>query len=89
MLACLGTIWIQMTVRKHMESYELRLFKISPGILVLGGESSTFGSKSVEFWSTVDPEEGSCLLKDYPREMRYIHLYFLIQITEKCSSAMC
>ena len=41
-----------------------------PGILVIGGESSTFGSQSVEFWSAANPEGGSCVLSDYPREMR-------------------
>ena len=54
----------------RLEFYDLRSFKIFSGILVLGGESSTFGSKSVEFWSTDNPEEGSCILQDYPREMR-------------------
>jgi len=34
------------------------------GILVIGGWSS---SQSIEFWS--NPEEGSCQLNDYPREM--------------------
>ena len=40
----------------------------SPGILVLGGDS-TSASQSVEFWSPANPEEGSCELSDYPREM--------------------
>ena len=37
----------------------------SPGILVIGG----YSSPSVEFWSPANPEEGSCELSDYPREM--------------------
>merc|ERR1719234_2653579 len=40
----------------------------SPGILVIGGYSSS-GYHSVEFWSPTNPEEGSCELSDYPREM--------------------
>jgi len=36
------------------------------GILVIGGTSS---SRSVEFWSPSHPEQGSCVLGDYPREM--------------------
>ena len=39
--------------------------RLSPGILVIGGRSS---SQSVEFWSA---EEGSCELDDYQREMYY------------------
>jgi len=39
----------------------------SPGILVIGGESSS-ASQSVEFWSPANPEEGSCELSDYPRK---------------------
>ena len=41
---------------------------IATGILVIGGISFS-AIQSVEFWSTVDPEEGSCVLSDYPREM--------------------
>ena len=41
---------------------------IATGILVIGGISFS-ASQSVEFWSTVDPEEGSCVLNDYPRKM--------------------
>merc|ERR1712130_784397 len=37
------------------------------GILVIGGDP--YPSKSVEFWSPSDPEEGSCQLNDYPRVM--------------------
>ena len=37
-----------------------------PGILVVGGLTT---SASVEFWSAVDPEEGSCKLSDYPRDI--------------------
>ena len=44
--------------------------RFCPGIVVIGGESSTFGSQSVEFWSAANPEGGSCVLSDYPREMR-------------------
>ena len=40
----------------------------SPGILVIGGSSSS-GYRSVEFWSPTNPEEGSCELSDYPRGM--------------------
>ena len=41
--------------------------RLSPGILVIGGDS--YYENSVEFWSPSDPEEGSCKLNDYPREM--------------------
>ena len=37
------------------------------GILVIGGYKSA--SQSVEFWSPSDPEQGSCVLNDYPRQM--------------------
>merc|ERR1719507_346047 len=37
--------------------------------LLLIGERSFSTSRSVEFWSPSDPEEGSCQLNDYPREM--------------------
>merc|ERR1719264_646491 len=37
------------------------------GILVIGGDS--YYENSVEYWSPSDPEEGSCKLNDYPREM--------------------
>merc|ERR1711934_478930 len=40
------------------------------GILVIGGDSSS-ASRSVEFWSPSDPEQGSCQLNDYPRQMYY------------------
>jgi len=39
---------------------------INDGILVIGGSPA---SQSIEFWSAADPEEGSCVLKDYPREL--------------------
>ena len=39
------------------------------GILVIGGESGS-ASKSVEFWSAADPEQGSCVLGDFPRGVR-------------------
>ena len=39
------------------------------GILVIGGEPSESASQSVEIWSAVDPEQGSCVLNDYPRRM--------------------
>ena len=39
----------------------------SPGILVIGGDS--YPHRSVEFWSPTNPEEGSCELSDYPRQM--------------------
>ena len=39
------------------------------GILVIGGWDAA--SQSVEFWSAGDPEQGSCVLNDYPREMQY------------------
>jgi len=42
----------------------------SPGILVIGGHSSS-ASRSVEFWSPANPEEGSCELSDYPRGMYF------------------
>ena len=38
------------------------------GILVIGGSSSS-AYQSVEFWSAADPEQGSCILNDYPRKM--------------------
>merc|ERR1712130_398489 len=37
------------------------------GILLIGSSSSA--SRSVEFWSPSNPEEGSCQLNDYPRRM--------------------
>ena len=39
-----------------------------PGILVIGGHSATY---SVEIWSAAYPEEGGCVLDDYPRVMDY------------------
>ena len=45
------------------------LSRLSPGILVIGGGDETSAERSVEFWSPTDPEEGSCQLNDYPREM--------------------
>ena len=42
--------------------------RLSPGILVIGSKS-TSATRSVEFWSLSDPEEGSCELDDYPRSM--------------------
>jgi len=44
--------------------------RTSPGILVIGGSSSS-ASRSVEFWSPANPEDGSCELSDYPREMYF------------------
>ena len=41
---------------------------ISSGILVLAGDDSA-AWKSVEFWSTLDPDEASCTMNDYPREI--------------------
>jgi len=41
------------------------------GILVIGGFPSSSVSQSVEFWSAADPEQGSCVLTDYPREMTF------------------
>merc|ERR1711934_1041964 len=38
------------------------------GILVIGGDNYA-ASQSVEFWSAADPEQGSCILNDYPRGM--------------------
>lgn len=40
---------------------------VNDGILVIGGDSGN--DQSVEFWSAADPEEGSCVLPDYPRKM--------------------
>jgi len=40
------------------------------GILVIGNGIES-GSRSVEFWSPSDPNEGSCQLNNYPREMYY------------------
>merc|ERR1712037_808803 len=40
------------------------------GILVIGGINYA-ASLSVEFWSAADPEQGSCVLNDYPRWMDY------------------
>merc|ERR1719341_2578685 len=40
------------------------------GILVIAGSGySSSASRSVQFWSPSDPEEGSCQLNDYPRSM--------------------
>merc|ERR1711934_824673 len=38
------------------------------GILVIGGDNYA-ATHSVEFWSAADPEQGSCILNDYPRGM--------------------
>ena len=35
------------------------------------GSDDSDASLSVEFWSVADPEQGSCILNDYPREMDY------------------
>ena len=46
--------------------------RLSPGILVIGGyffSSSGSATPSVEFWFPSNPEEGSCELDDYPREV--------------------
>merc|ERR1712037_952016 len=38
------------------------------GILVMGGGNPFVSAdQSVEFWSAADPEQGSCVLNDYPR----------------------
>ena len=42
--------------------------RVFPGILVIGGRDS---SQSVEFWSPANPEDWSCKLNDYPRDMQY------------------
>jgi len=39
------------------------------GILVIGGYNAYTAQRSVEFWSPSDPEEGSCQLNTYPRQM--------------------
>ena len=39
------------------------------GILVIGGYPSGSATQSIEFWSAADPEQRSCVLNDYPREM--------------------
>jgi len=41
---------------------------VNDGILVIGGAPEE-ASRSVEFWSAADPEEGSCVLQDYPRRI--------------------
>ena len=46
-------------------THQYKLYGLA-GILVIGGSPSP---QSVEFWSAVDPEQGSCVLTDYPREM--------------------
>ena len=38
-----------------------------PGILVIGGQYSASRSRSVELWSLAE----SCVLEDYPRDMKY------------------
>ena len=40
------------------------------GILVIGGSNSAV-FQSVEFWLAADPEQGSCVLNDYPRDLNY------------------
>ena len=40
------------------------------GILVIGGINDDT-SQSVEIWSAADPEQGSCVLNDYPRGMGF------------------
>ena len=48
------------------------LYQHLAGILVTGGASGPGWpnpSQSVEFWSAADPEQGSCVLKDFPRRV--------------------
>ena len=42
-------------------------FQFPPGIVVIAGDWES--SRSVEFWSPTDPEEGSCVLGEYPRQV--------------------
>ena len=42
--------------------------RFSPGILLIGGKGKE-AQFSVELWSPTNPEEGSCVLDDYPREI--------------------
>ena len=73
--ACVGVgaLHKQSLVNCHNRQCYLMIHRISrssPGILVIGGSASS-GSRSVEFWSPANPEEGSCKLSDFQREMRY------------------
>ena len=49
---------------------ECNLDKNLAGILVLGGDDD-IGRNSVEIWSAVNPEQGSCVLNDYPRSLEH------------------
>ena len=57
------------------QKYKLCLRQqIFAGILFIGGfpppTQSVELTQSVEFWSATDPEKGSCVLNNYPREMK-------------------
>merc|ERR1712212_695227 len=56
-------------VGQEENPYEGISLDSSAGILVVGGDT-TLAHQSVEFWSAADPEQGSCALDDYPREMQ-------------------
>ena len=60
----LWTLWKLSKIVKIVNNCQSLL----AGILVIGTSSST-GPQSVEFWSAADPEQGSCILNDYPREV--------------------
>ena len=49
------------------DDFELTNCVFLAGILIIG--DFDYASQSVEFWSAADPEQGSCVLNDYPREM--------------------
>ena len=55
-----------MIMNKHIKVQNCALDKNLAGILFLGGFSST---QSAEFWSAADPEQGSCVLNNYARQM--------------------
>ena len=50
------------------DDFELTNCVFLAGILIIG--DFDHASQSVEFWSAADPEQGSCVLNDYPRRMK-------------------
>jgi len=61
------------------------------GLLVLGGAGGdwTTQPKSIEFWSPDKPDEGSCVLKDYPRNVTYPTVNFVSDRLVVCESRTC
>ena len=67
------------------------LIQMSPGLLVLGGAGGDWTSqpKSTEFWSPDEPNGGSCVLNDYPRNVTYPTVNFVSDRLVACSDQSC